>query len=201
VKHISSSASGLGFLTLFLLSPLVRGQDAITPPTSASAPAATDRTSSWQGTAAYSSLVNSPARFGLGLNVGNLVTGVTAKLRVSSAVAVQATVGEGPEGNNFRGHIDLLFSPGTWTSPDGQYVLPMYLGIGGVLDHQFAAGQSVSYSAGGFRVPVGMSVLVRGNPVELFLEIAPEFVVRGNSTLQGKYVMNADGSIGVRYFF
>ena len=50
-------------------------------------------------------------------------------------------------------------------------------------------------------MPVGMSVLVRGNPVELFLEIAPEFVVRGNSTLQGKYVMNADGSIGVRYFF
>jgi hypothetical protein len=130
---------------------------------------------------------------------------VTAKLWASSAVAFQTALGEGPDGNNIRWHLDMIFSAGTWTSADSQYVLPFYVGIGGVFDHQFAAGQNagqnVSYSGGGFRVPVGMSVLVRGNPIELFFEVAPEFTVRGNSNLIGKYVMNLDGSIGARYFF
>lgn len=196
-------ATVLGFLTLLLSSPAVRAQDALTPPRVASTPAAPAALGAptAKETAVYSGLVNSPARFGLGLNVGNLVTGVTAKLWASSTVAFQTALGEGPDGNNIRWHVDMIFSAGTWTSADSQYVLPFYVGIGGVFDHQFAAGKNVSYSGGGFRVPVGMSVLVHGNPVELFFEIAPEFTVRGNSNPIGKYVMNTDGSIGARYFF
>jgi len=203
MKHLSSIATSLGFLTLLLVSPELRAQDALTPPRVASTPAVSADPAApvAKDTVAYTGLVNSPLRFGLGLNVGNLVTGVTAKLWASSAVAFQTALGEGPDGNNIRWHLDMIFSAGTWTSSDSQYVLPFYVGIGGVFDHQFAAGQNVSYSGGGFRIPVGMSVLVRGNPIELFFEIAPEFTVRGNSNQIGKYVMNADGSIGARYFF
>ena len=146
-------------------------------------------------------LPNSQGRFGLGLSVGNMLTGVTAKLWAASNVAFQAAVGEGAEGNDLRTHLDLLFIPGTWTSSDGKYVLPFYLGIGGALGHNFVSGQSLSYTEGGFRVPVGMSVLVRGNPVELFFEMAPEFAVRSNATLAGKYGTYTDGSIGARYYF
>ncbi len=204
MKNILSSASCLGLLILF--SPVVRGQDVLTPPRVAGVPAvsadpATPVAPAAKDTVVYSGLVNSPLRFGLGLNVGNLVTGVTAKLWASSAVAFQTALGEGPDGNNIRWHLDMVFSAGTWTSSDSQYVLPFYIGVGGVFDHQFAAGQNVSYSGGGFRVPMGMSVLVHGNPIELFFEIAPEFTVRGNSNQIGKYVLNIDGSIGARYFF
>ncbi len=146
-------------------------------------------------------LLNSPSRFGLGLNVGNRLTGVSAKLWAASAVAFQAALGESPDGNNLRCHLDLLFSVGTWTSADGHYLLPAYLGVGGVFGHDFSAGQYPSSTEGGFRVPVGMSVLVRDNPVELFFEVAPEFAVRSNATLRGKYTVSADGAIGARYYF
>ena len=102
-----------------------------------------------------------------------MVTGVTAKLWAASTVAFQGAVGEGAEGNNLRAHLDLLFCPGTWASSDGQYVLPVYLGIGGVLVHDFAVGQSPSATEGGFRVPLGMSVLVRGNPSSCSLKSHP----------------------------
>jgi hypothetical protein len=130
-----------------------------------------------------------------------MLTGATAKLWANSTVAFQAAIGEGADGNNLRVHFDLLFSPGTWTSADSQYILPVYIGIGGSFGHTFAAGQSLSYTEGGFRLPLGMSILVRGNPVELFFEIAPEFTVRSNATLFGKYGIYTDGTIGARYYF
>jgi hypothetical protein len=46
-----------------------------------------------------------------------------------------------------------------------------------------------------------MSVLVRGNPVELFFEIAPEFTVRGTAALRRKYGFYTDDAIGARYYF
>jgi hypothetical protein len=144
--------------------------------------------------------VNRPGRFGLGLNVGNLLTGASAELWAAQAVAFQAALGEGAEGNDLRSHLDLLFSVSTWTSADGQYRLPAYLGVGGAIAHRFAAGQTPSFTEGGFRIPLGLSVLVRDNPVALFFEIAPEFVVRSND-VAGKYGFYVDGAIGARYFF
>jgi hypothetical protein len=46
-----------------------------------------------------------------------------------------------------------------------------------------------------------MSVLVHGNPIELFFEIAPEFTVRSNAAVRGKYGVYTDGTIGARYCF
>jgi hypothetical protein len=185
-----------GFLATLLASPAGMAQNPSAPP--APSPTQTDPAADNHP---YMGLPNSPLRFGLGLGVGNRLTGVTGKLWAGSTVAFQAAIGEGAEGNNLRVHLDLLFSPGTWTSSDGQYILPVYIGVGGSLGHTFAAGQSLSYTEGGFRLPLGMSVLVRGNPVELFFEIAPEFAVRSDTMPAGKYGIYADGSIGARYYF
>jgi hypothetical protein len=200
VSRIPSRTLYLGLLIALLVPPAALAQDSGFP--SSPAPATSPPPlSSPPDSRSYSGLPNSPARFGLGLGVGNMLTGVTAKLWAASTVAFQGALGEGADGNDLRVHLDLLFTPGTWTSSDGQYIVPVYLGIGGAFGHTFAAGQSLSYTEGGFRLPLGMSVLVRGNPIELFFEIAPEFTVRSNSTLFGKYGIYADGSIGARYYF
>lgn len=178
------------------LAPPAAASPAASPPAAATAASPTPPEPSSPGL-----LPNSPARFGLGLNVGNVLTGATAKLWATSSVAFQAAAGVGAEGNNLRTHLDLLFSLSTWTSADGQYLIPAYLGIGGVLAHDFAVGARTSDTEGGFRVPLGMSVLVRGNPVELFFEVAPEFTVRSDSALRGKYGFYVDGAIGARYYF
>jgi hypothetical protein len=69
------------------------------------------------------------------------------------------------------------------------------------LIYDFAFGQSPGATEGGFRIPLGMSVLVHGNPIELFFEIAPEFTVRSNAAVRGKYGVYTDGTIGARYCF
>lgn len=199
MNRISSTTLYLSFLAILLASPAATAQDFSAPSQPAPAPSAPPPSS--QESPAYSGLPNSPARFGLGLGIGNRLTGVTGKLWAASTVAFQAALGEGADGNNLRAQIDLLFSPGTWRSSDGQYVLPVYVGVGGSLGHAFTGGQSLSYTEGGFRLPLGMSVLVRGNPIELFFEIAPEFTVRSNATLFGKFGIYTDGSIGARYYF
>ena len=199
MNRFSSRVPFLGFIVILLSSPMVLAQEP-SPPIP-SVPASPIQTSSTQDSRSSAGLPNSPARFGLGLNISNMVTGITAKLWAASTVAFQGAVGEGAEGNNLRAHLDMLFCPGTWASSDGQYVLPVYLGIGGVLIHDFAVGQSPSATEGGFRLPLGMSVLVRGNPIELFVEIAPEFTVRSNAAVRGKYGVYTDGAIGARYYF
>lgn len=197
MNRIPSTAACI--VSLLLWSAVARAQDSgpsgAQPSTSPGATAASSDSQS------YSRLPNSPARFGLGLAVGNVLTGVTAKLWAASTVAFQAAVGESASGNNLWAHFDLLFSPGIWTSADGQYILPVYVGIGGVLGHDFASGAIASDTEGGFRLPLGMSVLVRDNPMELFFEIAPEFTVRGNANPRGKYGVVTDGAIGARYYF
>lgn len=83
--------------------------------------------------------------------------------------------------------------------------------MGGVLGRTFLSSVSgpvnelsLSDTEIGFRVPLGMSVLVRGNPVELFFEIAPELTIHSNPMTaagQGKYAVYADGAIGARYYY
>ena len=143
--------------------------------------------------------VNRAGYTGVGLNVGNVETGVTAKLWASSTVAVQAALGNRPEGNAPHFNADVAFSPYRWTSGDRQYSLPFYLGVGGTLQHTFASGPRPASTEAGFRIPVGMSILVANNPVELFFEIAPEFTIRTPSSA-GRYTIYTDGAIGLRYY-
>jgi len=186
-------APGLTILLIFALSRGARAEDATPAPVQASAGAAADQP-------ATSTFSNRPGWFGLGVNIGNLVTGVTAKLWASPRVAVQAALGGGADGNDLRFHADLTFSPAQWASPDGQYLLPLYAGVGGVAGHTFAPGPVPSSTEAGFRAPLGMSVLVRGNPVELFFEVAPEIAIETASAPARRYTVSADGAIGFRYY-
>ena len=201
-----------------LVSPIVAAQDAAPPivplpvvppplvsPTAAPpsvAPAAPPPAESvaTAAPATPAAYANRSGAFGVGVNIGNRVSGVSLKLWASPGVAAEAAAGGGAEGNNLRAHVGLDFSLAQWASPDGQYLLPIYLGVGGVLGHTFASGAIPSGTEAGFRVPIGMSVLVRANPVELFFEVAPELTVAGTSSPSGKYVIAADGAIGFRYY-
>jgi len=145
--------------------------------------------------------VNRPGWAGVGLNLGNIETGVTAKMWATSRMAVQTALGVRPEGNAMRFNVDLTYTPYLWRSADGQYGLPFYFGAGGVLGHAFATDARPSSTEVGVRAPLGMSILVRNNPVELFFEIAPEFTVRSSTApAQGRYTVYADGAIGLRYY-
>jgi len=143
---------------------------------------------------------NRPGAFGVGVNIENRVSGATVKLWAGPRVAAEATAGGGADGNDLRAHVGLDFSLAQWASPDGHYLLPIYVGVGGVLGHTFASGAIPTQTEAGFRLPIGMSVLVRANPVELFFEVAPELTVAGTSSPAGKYVIAADGAIGFRYY-
>ncbi len=145
--------------------------------------------------------VNRPGWAGVGLNLGNVETGVTAKMWATPKMAVQAALGDVPSGNALRFNVDLTYAPYLWRSADNQYALPFYFGAGGVLGHGFASEAHPSSTEVGVRTPVGMSILVRNNPVELFFEIAPEFTVRSSTApAQGRYTVYADGAIGLRYY-
>jgi len=150
---------------------------------------------------APSEFVNRPGWAGVGLNLGNIETGATAKMWATSRMAVHTALGVRPEGNAMRFNVDLTYTPYLWRSADGQYGLPFYFGAGGVLGHTFATDARPSSTEVGMRVPLGMSILVRNNPVELFFEIAPEFTVRSSTApAQGRYTVYADGAIGLRYY-
>jgi hypothetical protein len=149
---------------------------------------------------APTSFANRAGAVGLGINIGNRVTGLTLKLWAAPRIAVQAAAGGGPDGNDLRGNVNLTFSAAEWQSPDGQYLLPIYVGVGGVTGHTFASGAIPTDTEAGFRVPVGMSVLVRSNPVELFFEVAPELTIGSRDAPNGRTVMAADGAIGFRYY-
>jgi hypothetical protein len=68
--------------------------------------------------------LNRPGWAGVGLNLGNVETGATAKLWASPRLAVQAALGNRPEGNALRLNVDLTYSPHEWRSADNQYALP-----------------------------------------------------------------------------
>jgi hypothetical protein len=114
-------------------------------------------------------------------------------------MAVQAALGDRPSINTVHLNIDLTFNAFVWRSTDGQYTLPFYFGLGGVLAHSFASGERVANTEVGVRAPVGMSVLIRDNPIELFFEIAPELTIRNPASL-GRYTIYSDGAIGFRYY-
>lgn len=123
MNHTSSSSFCLGSMAILFLSPVAQAQEP-----AAASPVPVAQSAAAQDNHATLSMPNSPGKFGLGLNIGNELTGVTAKLWAASTVAFQPAVGERVGGNNIFTHIDLLFCPSTWTSSDGQYTLPVYLG-------------------------------------------------------------------------
>ena len=140
--------------------------------------------------------------FGAGMAIGNTSTGGTAKLWFSPEIAMQFGAGAGPFGNNVRFQLDFLYSYYRWDSEDGQYSLPFYVGVGGQAGIFFKYPYPADRTDLGVRVPIGMSVVVPNNPIELFFEVAPD-VATYDDTIAKKQrgVFYVDGQIGARFYF
>ena len=140
--------------------------------------------------------------FGAGIALGNNFTGATGKFWAADNVALQFGVGGGSVGNDLRLQLDVLFRYFRWVSADGQYALPFYLGLGGQAGIYSKNPSPANRTDLGVRLPLGMSVTIPNNPVELFFEIAPDMGVY-NDTVYDKErpIFYVDGNLGVRYYF
>ncbi len=139
--------------------------------------------------------------FGVGIAIGNTSTGGTAKLWISPELAVQFGAGSGPLGNNVRFQLDLLYYYFKWNEPTGLYSLPFYAGVGAQSGISFENPYPADRTDMGIRVPTGMSVVVPGNPVELYLEIAADVGSYDDDLDDPRVVFFLDGQVGARYYF
>ncbi len=147
---------------------------------------------------------------GLGIVVGNTISGITGKVWFSSGTALAAAVGSGSIGNNLRLQIDVTQRVYRWEGKDAQYAFVFYGGLGGQLGIFLRDPSPARRTEAGLRVPVGMSVIVPDNPVELFLEVAPAIgsysitvtdPMTGASVDDSHVVLNVDGAVGARFYF
>ena len=127
--------------------------------------------------------------FGLGVILG-APTGVSAKLWLgsNSAVDVGAAWGFGTHRHMpaMSLHMDYLQHFDVVHVSKGR--LPLYVGIGGRV--WFAEEPVV-----GLRIPLGITYLFAGAPLDLFFEIAPIMDLVPGTELEGS------AAIGVRYYF
>lgn len=154
-----------------------------------------------EGSASEGVRIDRAGMFGAGFMIGNTSTGATAKLWFAPALAMQFSAGAGPLGNNIRFQLDVIYSYYTWEAEDGIYALPFYFGVGGQAGIFFKYPYPDDRTDLGVRFPVGMSVVIPDNPVELFFEVAPGGAVYQDSTDKERFVFYVDGQIGMRYYF
>lgn len=158
------------------------------------------------GTATSPSVrVDSSGMFGAGFMVGNTATGATAKIWFTPDFAMQFGAGAGPLGNNVRFQLDLLYSFHRFDGEDGEgkvlYSLPFYVGVGAQAGIYFKHPWPDDRTDLGVRVPIGMSVVIPDNPVEIFFEVAPDGAVYDDANDSERFVFYVDGAIGLRYYF
>jgi hypothetical protein len=154
------------------------------------------------GLAAPAEAQTSGGPFGLGIILGE-PTGLTGKVwfdRTEHALQFHLAWDFTDEG--FAIFLDYLFHLYPWRSPGSGFELPLYVGIGGKLvfnthRHYYSRWRDHHHGDVGFgiRVPVGLAMLFKRAPVEIFLEIAVG--VRLIPETRG----DIDGGIGVRYYF
>lgn len=133
---------------------------------------------------------------GLGVILGD-PTALTLKLRLDRSSAVQFHAGWGfreDSGSRVVLIADYLYHFGTILPETGSAgSLSPYLGIGGKLG--IAAGKKNDGLLLGARVPLGLSFLIRGTPLEVFLEVAVGIhLIPETSAL-------VDGGLGIRFYF
>lgn len=146
--------------------------------------------------------IDSPGMFGAGFMIGNTSTGANGKLWFHRDVAVQFSAGSGPLGNNVRFQLDLLYVFHRVEGEEAKYSLPFYAGLGGQAGIYFKHPWPDDRTDVGIRIPVGMSVVIPDNPVEIYFEVAPDVAVyHDDFDDEDHAVFFVDGQIGVRYYF
>lgn len=129
---------------------------------------------------------------GLGLSVGD-PTGVNFKTFTGARMAVDATLGLG-----FIGGNHLAFNLGLiWHNPLDRG-LDWYYGVGGKLglyDEDRKDGRDRDRLRLGARAPIGVALMLRQVPLDLFAEVAAGLWLIDDVDL------DLDGAVGVRYWF
>ncbi len=139
-------------------------------------------------TTLFAAEVNTPGRLGAGIILG-APTGLTAKYWVSRTEAVDAAIGF----NDLSVHADYLWHNWDMFPRPKQGRLAAYGGIGAEIgEHHY---RDHDYADLGFRAVAGAAYYVARQPIECFLEIAPEIVItRGPD-------MYLEADLGARYYF
>jgi hypothetical protein len=123
--------------------------------------------------------------FGAGVVLGD-PTGATAKLWLNDSQALD--VGLGFSGGNTAVYGDYLWHSWKVLPQPSEGKLPGYLGLGAQI-------RTESPGELGLRAVAGIAYWLPRNPVEIFLEIAPVFIL----THRGGVDVGA--GIGLRYYF
>lgn len=123
------------------------------------------------GGAGAQTLIDDAESFSLGAVFGE-PTGISAKLWLGSASAVDAAVAWGIGGARLHFHMNYLqhFFDVIDIRPDR---LPLYVGIGGNVRLRADGPQQDGALRVGARFPLGISFLPRELPLDFFLEVAP----------------------------
>jgi hypothetical protein len=129
----------------------------------------------------------SQGNFGLGIIVGE-PTGVSAKLWITERTAVDmAAAWSFSDEEAFHLHADYLFHNFDLITVE-QGRLPVHFGIGGRLKFE-------DESRLGVRIPIGLTYIFDGAPVDIFFEVVPILDLAPDTDF------SANGAIGARFFF
>lgn len=131
--------------------------------------------------------VRADGNFGMGIIAGE-PTGISMKAWTTNRTAVDAAIAWSFD-EAIHMHADYLWHFYDRVEVDEGY-LPLYIGIGGRAQLHDSGDDEL-----GLRVPFGVSYLFEGAPIDLFAEVAPVMNVAPDTDLE------AEGGIGIRYFF
>lgn len=146
--------------------------------------------------------IDSAGMFGAGFHIGNTSTGANGKIWLGGDLAAQVSVGSGALGNNLRFQLDVLYSFYRWDAEDGLYSLPFYVGVGGLASVYWKYPWPDDRTDAGLRAPIGMSIVIPDNPVEIFFEVAPAIAIYHDDVEDEDHaVFFVDGAMGVRFYF
>jgi Protein of unknown function (DUF3996) len=135
---------------------------------------------------------------GLGIALGS-PSGLTGKYYLNQKNAIQATLGLGfVGGNHLNFSLDYLYHLNLLGK--SAFKLDGYIGIGGFVwmwfdDNDGSANDDKSNIGIGVRVPIGVAMIFKSIPLDIYLELAPALRVIGRTGF------GFQGAIGVRYYF
>ncbi len=137
--------------------------------------------------------------FGLGIILGE-PSGLTLKQWFNPSNALDVHLAFDFTDDALAVFSDYLFHFDAFRISSGAGVdLPLYVGIGGKLlvdanDNNKNNDKDTAVALGA-RVPIGLAVLLKKAPLEIFVEIAPGVLIIPRTTA------DIDGGVGVRYYF
>jgi len=138
-------------------------------------------------------------KFGLGIIVGE-PTGVSVKYWLTDNRALDgAAAWSLSNDDEFQLHVDHLWHNYNFFTLHADGMPSIYYGVGGRVrfeDNDNGRGKEKDDETRvGIRIPVGLSYLAGGAPIDIFVEIVPILEIAPDTDL------NLDAAIGLRYYF